>query len=87
MKKVIGSVLICTLVICAFFLGKNFSSIENTSPLAEAGIMGETAKRNLRISAITDKDADFTIIPLEQDNFQKITYLDVKNVTIDIDGT
>ena len=87
MKKVIGSVLICTLVICAFFLGKNFSSIENTSPLAEAGIMGETAKRNLRISAITDKDADFTIIPLEQGNFQKITYLDVKNVTIDIDGT
>ena len=87
MKKVIDGVLICILMISMFFLGKNNSSMEGATPLTEVGIAGDTAEQNMRISAITDKNADFTIIPLEQGNFQEITYLDVNNVTINIDGT
>lgn len=84
MKRVIGGVLICILLISVFFVYKSFSS---TSPVAEVSMLEETVERNLRISAVTDKNADFKIIPIEQGNYKKITYLDVNNVTINIGGT
>ena len=49
MKKVIGVLLVCLLVLSAFFLGKNVGSAEK---VAEDGL----SERNLRLSATTDRN-------------------------------
>lgn len=84
MKKTIDVLLICILLVCAFFAGKHLALVQSTAPGVE-GIV--PAERNLRISVTADKDANFTTIPLEQGNYKKIAYLDVTNVTIDIGAT
>ncbi len=76
MKKIIGIFLICILL----------GSIKNTAA-AQAAIPEELAERNLRISFTPAYHSGFTTIPLEQGNFKSIAYLDIENVTIDIDGT
>ncbi len=73
MKKIIGIMLICVLL----------GSIKNTAAAEDA----IPAEWNLRISFTPAYHAGFTTIPLEQGNFKNIAYLDVENVTIDIDGT
>jgi len=75
MKKIIGVILICLLL-----------GAVNTAA-AQAAIPEEPAQRNLRISFTPAYHSGFTTIPLEQGNFRSIAYLDVENVTIDIDGT
>lgn len=75
MKKIIGIILICILL----------GSINTAA--AEAAIPEGPAQRNLRISFTPAYHSGFTTIPLEQGNFKSITYLDIENVTIDIDGT
>lgn len=81
MKRTIGIVLVCILLISAFFLGKHFGSA------AKAAAPEDPAGQNLRISITSDYDAGFTSIPLTQGNHREITCLNVSNVIIDIDGT
>lgn len=79
--------MICLLLTGVFFVGKRFGSMESTAAVAESTVPEEPTERNLRISVTSDHDAGFTAIPLEQGNFKDISYLDIQNVTIDIDGT
>lgn len=85
MKKIIGLVLICVLLIGAFF--QHLGAAESTAPVAEATAPEESNEWNLRLSMTSDVGAGFTTIPLEQGNYKEVSYLDVSNVTIDIDGT
>ena len=87
MKKVIPCVLICILLICVFFLGKNLGSVENTTAVIESKTTEESAEQSLRISVDIDKNEGFSVISLEQGNYKEISYLNLKNVTIEIDGT
>lgn len=85
MKKIIGLVLVCIALIGAFF--QHLGAAESTAPVAEATIPEESNEWNLRLSMTSDVGAGFTTIPLEQGNYKEVSYLDVSNVTIDIDGT
>lgn len=85
MKKMIGVVLICALLIGAFF--QYLGAAESTAPVAEATAPEASNEWNLRLSMTSDVGAGFTTIPLEQGNYKKVSYLDVSDVTIDIDGT
>ena len=87
MRKVIPCVLIGVLLICVFFLGKSQGSSENTTTEIEVTIPEENAEQSLRISASIDKNEGFNVISLEQGNYKEMSYLNLKNVTIDIDGT
>lgn len=87
MKRVIGIVLICVLLIGVFFAGQRIGSMDSSAPETEATIPEEPSERNLRISVTDDLDGGYTTIPLEQGNYKDITYLRVTNVTIDISGT
>lgn len=87
MKKVIPCVLICIFLICVFFLGKSLGSAENTTAGIEVAIPEESAEQSLRISANIDKNEGFKVISLEQGNYQEISYLNLINVSIEIDGT
>lgn len=87
MKRIIGIVLICVLLIGAFFMGEHLGSMDSSAPVEKAGIPEEPSERNLRISVTDDPDGSFTTIPLKQGNYRDITYLCVTNVTIDIAGT
>ena len=74
MKKAIGILLVCLLVLSAFFLGRSLGSAE-TAP--EDGL----SKRNLRLSATTDRNEPDKVIPLAQGNFPEAHYWSVKDVT------
>ena len=87
MKRVIGVVLICVLLVGMFFVGKHVGSMDLSAPEAEAAIPEKSAKRNLRISVTDDLGGSFSTIPLDRGNYNDISYLRVTNVTIDIDGT
>ena len=87
MKKVIPCVLICIFLICVFFLGKSLGSAENTTAGIEVAIPEESAEQSLRISANIDKNEGFNVISLEQGNYHEISYLNLINVSIEIDGT
>lgn len=80
MKKAIGILLVCLLVLSAFFLGRSLGSAE-TAP--EDGL----SKRNLRLSATTDRNEPDKVIPLAQGNFPEAHYWSVKDVTVQLDGT
>lgn len=80
MKKAIGILLVCLLVLSAFFLGKSLGSAETA---AEDGL----SKRNLRLSATTDRNEPDKVIPLAQGNFPEAHYWSVKDVTVQLDGT
>ena len=80
MKKAIGILLVCLLVLSAFFLGRSLGSGETA---AEDGL----SKRNLRLSATTDRNEPDKVIPLEQGNFPEAHYWSVKDVTVQLDGT
>ena len=80
MKKAIGILLVCLLVLSAFFLGRSLGSAETA---AEDGL----SKRNLRLSATTDRNEPDKVIPLEQGNFPEAHYWSVKDVTVQLDGT
>ena len=80
MKKAIGILLVCLLVLSAFFLGRSLGSAE-TAP--EDGL----SKRNLRLSATTDRNEPDKVIPLTQGNFPEAHYWSVKDVTVQLDGT
>lgn len=84
MKKGIGIVLVCILLIGVFFLGRYFGAKECSAPAA-----ADSQQQNLRISFTADygSNADFTTISLEQGNYPDVTYLGMHDVTIDIDGT
>ena len=80
MKKVIGILLVCLLVLSAFFLGRSLGSTETA---VEDGL----SKRNLRLSATTDRNEPDKVIPLAQGNFPEAHYWSVKDVTVQLDGT
>lgn len=80
MKKAIGILLVCLLVLSAFFLGRSLGSAE-TAP--EDGL----SKRNLRLSATTNRNEPDKVIPLAQGNFPEAHYWSVKDVTVQLDGT
>ena len=80
MKKAIGILLVCLLVLSAFFLGRSLGSEETA---AEDGL----SKRNLRLSATTDRNEPDKVIPLAQGNFPEAHYWSVKDVTVQLDGT
>ncbi len=80
MKKAIGILLVCLLVLSAFFLGRSLGSAETA---AEDGL----SKRNLRLSATTDRNEPDKVIPLAQGNFPEAHYWSVKDVTVQLDGT
>lgn len=80
MKKAIGILLVCLLVLSAFFLGRSLGSTETA---AEDGL----SKRNLRLSATTDRNEPDKVIPLAQGNFPEAHYWSVKDVTVQLDGT
>lgn len=80
MKKAIGILLVCLLVLSAFFLGWSLGSAETA---AEDGL----SKRNLRLSATTDRNEPDKVIPLAQGNFPEAHYWSVKDVTVQLDGT
>lgn len=80
MKKAIGCVLVCLLVLSAFFLGRSLGSAETAT---EDGL----SKRNLRLSATTDRNEPDKVIPLAQGNFPEAHYWSVKDVTVQLDGT
>ena len=80
MKKAIGILLVCLLVLSAFFLGRSLGSGETA---AEDGL----SKRNLRLSATTDRNEPDKVIPLAQGNFPEAHYWSVKDVTVQLDGT
>ena len=80
MKKAIGILLICLLVLSAFFLGRSLGSGETAT---EDGL----SKRNLRLSATTDRNEPDKVIPLAQGNFPEAHYWSVKDVTVQLDGT
>lgn len=63
MKKKIGVVLICALLIGAFF--QNLGAAESTAPVAEATAPEASNEWNLRLSMTSDVGAGFTTIPLE----------------------
>ena len=87
MKKVIPCVLIGVLLICVFFLGKSHGGTYITTTAIEVTIPEENAEQSLRISATMDKNEGFNVISLEQGNYQEISYLNLINVSIEIDGT
>ena len=80
MKKAIGILLVCLLVLSAFFLGWSLGSAETAT---EDGL----SKRNLRLSATTDRNEPDKVIPLAQGNFPEAHYWSVKDVTVQLDGT
>ena len=80
MKKAIGILLVCLLVLSAFFLGRSLGSAETAT---EDGL----SKRNLRLSATTDRNEPDKVIPLELGNFPEAHYWSVKDVTVQLDGT
>ena len=80
MKKAIGILLVCLLVLSAFFLGRSLGSGETA---AEDGL----SERNLRLSATTDRNEPDKVIPLERGNFPEAHYWSVKDVTVQLDGT
>lgn len=80
MKKAIGILLVCLLVLSAFFLGRSLGLGETA---AEDGL----SKRNLRLSATTDRNEPDKVIPLAQGNFPEAHYWSVKDVTVQLDGT
>lgn len=80
MKKAIAILLVCLLVLSAFFLGRSLGSGETAT---EDGL----SKRNLRLSATTDRNEPDKVIPLEQGNFPEAHYWSVKDVTVQLDGT
>ena len=80
MKKAIGILLVCLLVLSAFFLGRSLGSAETAT---EDGL----SKRNLRLSATTDRNEPDKVIPLAQGNFPEAHYWSVKDVTVQLDGT
>jgi len=80
MKKVIGVLLVCLLVLSAFFLGKSLGPAKKA---AEDGL----SVRNLRLSATTDRNEPDKVIPLEQGAFPEVHYWSVKDVTVELDGT
>ena len=80
MKKAIGILLVCLLVLSAFFLGRSLGSRETAT---EDGL----SKRNLRLSATTDRNEPDKVIPLAQGNFPEAHYWSVKDVTVQLDGT
>ena len=80
MKKAIGILLVCLLVLSAFFLGRSLG-LGETAP--EDGL----SKRNLRLSATTDRNEPDKVIPLAQGNFPEAHYWSVKDVTVQLDGT
>ena len=80
MKKVIGVLLVCLLVLSAFFLGKSLGPAKKK---AEDGL----SERNLRLSATTDRNEPDKVIPLDQGAFEKAYYWSVKDVTVELDGT
>lgn len=80
MKKAIGILLVCLLVLSAFFLGRSLGSGETAT---EDGL----SKRNLRLSATTDRNEPDKVIPLAQGNFPEAHYWSVKDVTVQLDGT
>lgn len=79
MKKAIGILLVCLLVLSAFFLGRSLGSGETAT---EDGL----SKRNLRLSATTDRNEPDKVIPLAQGNFPEAHYWSVKDVTVQLDG-
>lgn len=80
MKKAIGILLVCLLVLSAFFLGRSLGPAKQA---AEDGL----SARNLRLSATTDRNEPDKVIPLEQGAFEKVYYWSVKDVTVQLDGT
>lgn len=86
MRKIM-LILICALLICAFFLGSRLDSTDEIALVAYAAASEESAQWNLHISLTSDYTAGLTTIPLEQGNYKEISYLNVSNVTINIDGT
>ena len=80
MKKAIGILLVCLLVLSAFFLGRSLGS-------AETAVEDGLSKRNLRLSATTDRNEPDKVIPLTQGNFPEAHYWSVKDVTVQLDGT
>lgn len=76
MKNVFACISLCILLIFACFLG------------TAAGTAPETAsKQKLPLTVTTDFYSNYTIIPLTQGNYDKVEYLGISDVTIDIDGT
>lgn len=80
MKKAIGILLVCLLVLSAFFLGRSLGPAET---VPEDGL----SARNLRLSATTDRNEPDKVIPLEQGAFEKVYYWSVKDVTVQLEGT
>lgn len=86
MKKIICTILTCA-VITSVFLWGNIDEAKSARATTKNTISEESMQeRYLRISVTPHKDAGFITIPLEQGSYKDITYLDVEDVTIDIDG-
>ena len=76
MKNRFARIALCFLLTFACFLG------------TAAGTASETAsKQKLPLTVTTDFYSNYTIIPLTQGNYDKVEYLGISDVTIDIDGT
>ena len=80
MKRIIGIVLACLLLIGVFVGGTCLGYYGRTTPKANQ------AEQNLMISVTNDWKGGFTTIPLEQGKFSHISWLNLDNVTIEIDG-
>lgn len=80
MKRVIGIVLACMLLIGVFVGGTCLGYYGRTTPKANQ------AERNLMISVTNDWKGGFTTIPLEHGKYRQIKWLNLDNVTIQIDG-
>lgn len=74
MKKIFGLLLVCTALIGVLF------------PWAKAEGAEGADRRKLRISATVNAEAGFTNILLEQGNYKELSFLNLENVTIDLDG-
>ena len=79
MKKAISICLCCVLLIGAFFLGTRFPAAE---PKAETAQPGQA----LQLTVTMDTDAGFRDIPLEQEPYDKMTYLGIADAAIVVDG-
>ena len=76
MKNRFARIALCFLLTFACFLG------------TAAGAAPEDAqKQKLPLTVTTDFYSNYTIIPLTQGNYDKVEYLGISDVTIDIDGT
>ena len=80
MKRVIGIVLACLLLIGVFVGGTCLGYYGRTTPKANQ------AERNLMSSVTNDWKGGFTTISLEHGKYRQIKWLNLDNVTIQIDG-